>query len=232
MSKLEKETTPHAADSTSSAARTTAVEAQANQSDMRRSVNGVGTARPALIVMDFQSASVENAGPEAPKALSHAAEAIGKARAAGLPILYGAVRLRPGHADVSDRNAMFVRVAESRAFDAGAASAEIHPDIAPQDGDITFVKRRVSSFAGSDLDVVLRSLHVERLVLAGLFTSGVVLSTLREAADRDFEAVVLADACADPDQGLHDVLVSRLFPTQATVLNVAAWDPGTPSAAG
>jgi nicotinamidase-related amidase len=56
-------------------------------------------------------------------------------------------------------------------------STQIHPGVVPQPGDIVVTKRRVSAFSGSDLDAVLRSLDVDSLVLTGIATSGVVLST-------------------------------------------------------
>lgn len=84
-------------------------------------------------------------------------------------------------------------------------------------------KKRVSAFTGSDLDVVLRSLNVESLVLTGIATSGVVLSTLRQAADLDFEVTVLRDACADADAEVHRVLLDKVFPRQAAVLDTDEW---------
>jgi nicotinamidase-related amidase len=84
-------------------------------------------------------------------------------------------------------------------------------------------KRRVSAFAGSDLDVVLRALDARHLVLCGLSTSGVVLSTLRAAADQDYALTVLRDACADPDEEVHRVLTEKVFPRQAEVLDAGAW---------
>ena len=50
-----------------------------------------------------------------------------------------------------------------------------------------------------------------------------VLSTLREAADRDFDLVVLADACGETDAEVHRVLTEKVFPRQAEVLTVADW---------
>ena len=85
------------------------------------------------------------------------------------------------------------------------------------------VKRRVSAFTGSDLDVVLRGLGAGTLVLAGIATSGVVLSTLRQAADLDYRLVVLADACLDADPEVHRVLTEKVFPRQAAVRTVAQW---------
>ena len=64
---------------------------------------------------------------------------------------------------------------------------------------------------------------VDTLVLTGIATSGVVLSTLRYAADLDYRLVVLADACADADDEVHRVLTTKAFPRQADVLTVAQW---------
>ena len=53
-----------------------------------------------------------------------------------------------------------------------------------------------------------------------------MLSTLRTAADLDFELTVLHDACADGDPEVHGVLTEKVFPRQAAVLDVAAWSAG------
>jgi nicotinamidase-related amidase len=84
-------------------------------------------------------------------------------------------------------------------------------------------KRRVSAFAGSDLDMVLRAGGLHSLVLAGIATSGVVLSTLRQAADLDYRLTVLADGCLDADPGVHQVLLEKVFPRQAEVVSIADW---------
>ena len=85
------------------------------------------------------------------------------------------------------------------------------------------VKKRVSAFSGSDLEVLLRSLDVTHLVLTGIATSGVVLSTLREAADKDYRLTVLADGCLDADEEVHRVLIEKVFPRQAEVVSVDEW---------
>ena len=82
----------------------------------------------------------------------------------------------------------------------------------------------MSAFTGSDLEVVLRSGRIEHLVLTGFATGGVVLSTLREAADKDFRLTVLSDGCADRDEEVHTVLLTKVFPRQADVMTVAEWE--------
>jgi nicotinamidase-related amidase len=64
------------------------------------------------------------------------------------------------------------------------------------------------------------------LVLAGIVTSGVVLSTLRQAADLDYRLTVLADGCLDSDPDVHWVLLEKVFPRQADVVSIAGWVAG------
>jgi nicotinamidase-related amidase len=105
-------------------------------------------------------------------------------------------------------------------------TTQVVADLEPLSTEIVVVKRRVSAFTGSDLEVVLRAADVDHLVLAGIATSGVVLSTLREAADRDFRLTVLHDACADRDDEVHRVLTEKVFPRQADVVTVDEWVSG------
>jgi len=92
-------------------------------------------------------------------------------------------------------------------------------------GEVVVTKKRVSAFAGSDLELVLRARDVTGLVLGGIATSGVVLSTVREAADRDYELTVLEDLCLDGDDEVHRVLTQKVFPLQADVRVSADWRP-------
>ena len=82
-------------------------------------------------------------------------------------------------------------------------------------------KVRVGAFGTTDLDEQLRARGVDTLVLAGISTSGVLLSTVRDGYDRDYRLLVLADASADPEPGVHEFLTETLFPRQAEVIEVA-----------
>lgn len=90
-------------------------------------------------------------------------------------------------------------------------------------GDIVLTKRRLGAFAGTELEALLRSRGVTKLVLAGISTSGVVLSTLRWASDLDYDVTVLSDCCGDRDEEVHSMLMAKVFPRQATVINSASW---------
>lgn len=71
-------------------------------------------------------------------------------------------------------------------------------------------KRRGSASAGTDLEAICGR-GINEIALAGLATSGVVLHTLIDAADRDYAVTVLRDGCADPEPDLHDFLLDRVF---------------------
>ena len=112
----------------------------------------------------------------------------------------------------------------SETFRAHAARlTDPHPAMTPAEGDVVVTKRRVSAFAGSDLEVLLRANEIRHLVLCGIATSGVVLSTIREAADRDYRLTVLSDLCVDADPEVHRVLLGKVFPRQAKVMTAAEW---------
>ena len=183
-----------------------------------------GQAATALLLMDFQQGIVERLG--APEVLAAAGGALAKARDAGLLVVHVRVAFRPGYPEVSPANASFAALSDAGPeFTEAHPKTRVHAELEPRDGEPVVVKRRVSAFTGSDLDVVLRSRGVRDLALAGLATSGVVLSTLRQAADLDFGLTVLADACGDGDPEVHRVLTEKVFPRQAAVTTVAQWTP-------
>jgi nicotinamidase-related amidase len=150
-------------------------------------------------------------------------KAIAAARRAKLPIIYVVVTFREGWPEVNFANKAFGAWKQSGGAPGMEEPAHFPPALAPQPGDIIVTKRRVSAFTGSDLEVILRSGDIEHLVLTGFATSGVVLSTLREAADKDFRLTVLSDGCADRDEEVHTVLLTKVFPRQADVMTVGEW---------
>jgi nicotinamidase-related amidase len=99
----------------------------------------------------------------------------------------------------------------------GAAGA-IHSAVEPQQEDILITKHRISAFTGTDLEMILRARDIDTLILFGIATSGVVLSTLLHASDADYRLIVVKDCCADLDAEVHGCLVEKVFPRLATVL--------------
>jgi nicotinamidase-related amidase len=79
----------------------------------------------------------------------------------------------------------------------------------------------VGAFSTTDLHEQLQERGIDTLVLAGISTSGVVLSTVRDGHDRDYALYVLSDASADPDAEVHAFLTTKLLPRQADVITLA-----------
>jgi len=180
-------------------------------------------ASTALLIMDVQQGIVARFAGDGDDYLGRLATAIAAARAADVMVGYVTIGFRPGYPEVSDRNKTFAAIVDSGRFTDGDPGSRIPDAVAPAPGEVVVTKRRVSAFTGSDLDVVLRARGIDHLVLAGIATSGVVLSTLRQAADLDYRLTVLADGCLDADPEVHQVLLGKLFPRQAEVTSVAQW---------
>jgi nicotinamidase-related amidase len=182
------------------------------------------TTKSALLVMDVQRGVVERFGGGG-ALLERLSQAIAAARGAEIPVIFVRIAFRSGHPEVNTRNRAFAAIASGAgiAFGDECEATQIHPALDRRASDPVVLKRRVSAFSGSDLEVLLRSLEVTHLVLTGIATSGVVLSTLREAADRDYELSVLSNACLDADEEVHRVLTEKVFPRQAEVLSVEDW---------
>jgi nicotinamidase-related amidase len=175
--------------------------------------------------MDVQQGIVDRYGG-AGGLLDRLIRAVAAAREAGVPVMFVRVAFRTGFPEVSPANRRFRAIAEAAGenFTEDSPATQVHPALAPGAGEPVVLKKRVSAFTGSDLEVLLRSRRVTRLVLTGIATSGVVLSTLREAADRDYELTVLADGCADADDEVHRILIEKVFPRQALVMTVEEWE--------
>jgi nicotinamidase-related amidase len=176
----------------------------------------------ALLVMDMQAGIVPML-PNPGEILGNVNKAIANARAKKIPVIYVVVGFRQGMPEVSTNNKGFSASKERMAAMNMTEFMTVHPDLAPQAGDITVTKRRVSSFTGSDLEVVLRAHGIQHIVLSGIATSGVVLSTTREAADKDYKITILSDCCADGDEEVHRVLMTKVFPRQADVVTLEEW---------
>lgn len=176
-------------------------------------------AHTAVLPMDCQSGIVSQYVKPPDKFLARASSVLKAARQAHMPVIHVRVGFRPGLPEIGDRNKLFAAVKSSpqyqKLFDGPAG--EVHPALGPEPGDIVVTKHRVSAFAGTDLEMILRANEIRTLVLFGIATSGVVLSTLLDASDADYEPLVITDCCADMNEELHNALLTHLFPRRATV---------------
>ena len=177
-----------------------------------------GLNNTALLVMDVQPGIIERIANKE-EYLLKVQLAVDKAHANKIPVLFVVVGFREGLPEINPNNKSFSAIKNA------SPGYLVNPQtvITMQEQDVLIVKRRVSAFAGSDLEVVLRSKGIQHMILTGIATSGVVLSTLREAADKDYQLTVLSDLCADMDEEVHNVLLGKVFPRQAAVISLKEW---------
>ncbi|MGC0363938.1 nicotinamidase-related amidase [Rhodococcus sp. 27YEA15] len=173
----------------------------------------------ALLLMDLQLSHLAHV-PDT--YLPHAAHALRAARKAGIPVIHVALQLRSGHTDVHPRNKIFGSL-PTHLFTNDDPGAAFHPDVAPQEGELVVFKNRISAFAGNDLRQILHAQDLTHLVLAGVATGGIVLSTVLQAADLDYEITVLSDACADRNPNLHETLLNDVFTRRGRVVTTEEW---------
>lgn len=185
---------------------------------MTNTLPAIDPRRTALLVMDYQAGILSRLG-DAEALLSCAADAIAVVRGRGGQIGYVRVAFEDADYDTVPPHSRFASIGQEMHSDSAATA--VHDAVAPEPGDIIVRKTRVGAFSTTDLDQQLRDRGITTLILAGISTSGVVLSTVRDAADRDYQVLVLADACADPGPGVHEFLTEKIFPRQAHVITAA-----------
>jgi len=188
---------------------------------MTTSIVDVHPSTTALLLMDFQPAILAGVA-DAGGLLDNARTALSWARSQDVQVCYVRVafadedyRAVPGHSKA------FAAVAKHRILAADSPEAQIHESLEVRDDDIVVRKTRFGAFSTTGLYPRLRGLGIDTLVLAGISTSGVVLSTVRDAADDDYRIYVLSDATADPDPDVHRTLIEKVFPHQADVITTA-----------
>jgi nicotinamidase-related amidase len=153
---------------------------------------------------------------------------IATARDAGMMVIHVVVAFRFGHPELSSRDPVFSSVKANGLLLAGSDCAAIHPAATAREGEPIVVKHRVSPFVGTDLETPLRANAIDTLILAGVHTSGVVLSTVCQALDLDYRLVVVRDCCADPDADPHALLLDIVIAKQAAVVTTAEFANALP----
>jgi nicotinamidase-related amidase len=158
-----------------------------------------------LVHADSPIAQQRYRGPlEAGRVLENTAEALRRARAAGTRVGYVRIGFSPDYRECPPNSGVFSGSRKAGIFKLGTWGTEVHPDLAPQEGDFDIIKHRVSPFYGTTLELILRTHGIGRLVMAGISTTGVVTSGVREGHDRDLDIIVLEDCCAALNDGQHN----------------------------
>ena len=154
-------------------------------------------ARTAVLIMDYQNGIVGSVAQDPQGVVERASRVLASARQAGIPVIY-----------IVHRGGRFEEPSED---------ADIHPGVAPAPGERVISKTKAGSFSTTSLDVILREMGRDTLVLMGVATSGCVLSTSRWATDVNYRVVVVKDACDDRDPEVHRVLTEKVFSRQGVL---------------
>jgi nicotinamidase-related amidase len=185
-------------------------------------VTQITPAKSVLLLMDFQNLIVGMVGDQGAALLERANLARAAARKAGMAVMHVRVAFSDtDYAAIPATNKTFAALAQSRMITDGSEAAAIHPALAPAADEEVFTKKRVGALSTTKLGERLKARGIDTMILTGIATSGVVLSTLRDAADRDYRMVVIGDCCADADPEVHRVLTEKVFVRQADVISLA-----------
>lgn len=165
------------------------------------------------LVLDMENDLVHENGPNAKgpygqqvaarQIIPKTADALKKARAAGIRIGHVRVGFSPDYRECPPNSPIFSAARKNGLFKLGTWGTEIHPSIAPEPSDVQIVKHRVSPFYSTSLEAVLRANGVTRIYCSGISTNAVVQATVREGHDRDYEMVVLEDCCCAMSEEEH-----------------------------
>jgi len=183
------------------------------------------TNQTALLIMDMQMGFLAGKPDQGNLLIKNIATTINAARRQNITVIFVRLGFQKGLPEVSSANAMFFGLKSHLSNDdALKAFMEIPAKLGIIESDIVINKKRVSAFSGSDLEMILRANNISHLVLTGISTGGMVLSTFTEAFDKDYRLTVIADCCSDPDEELHQLLLKKIFSKRAKVMTAAQWN--------
>ncbi|MBS7250614.1 MAG: cysteine hydrolase [Candidatus Freyarchaeota archaeon] len=126
-----------------------------------------------------------------------------KARDMGIPVIYTKELHRAGGVDFG----IELQFEEEHCIE-GTPGAEIIEELKPQEGDYLITnKRRYSAFMGTDLQILLRGLKVENLILTGAFTDVCILATAMDARAFDYRVIIPEDAVVGTNIERHQAAI-------------------------
>ena len=181
----------------------------------------IDTRRTALMLMDFQPAILGQI-PDRDALMDRAQIALGWARANGVKVVFVRVAFVQDDYDaIPHHHKAFGNVKQNGLLAEGNPAFDIDPALEVRTGDTVVRKTRFGAFSTTDLHALFGDESINTLVMAGISTAGVVLSTVREASDHDYLIFVLSDATADSDPEVHRVLTEKVLPQHADVITTS-----------
>jgi nicotinamidase-related amidase len=177
-------------------------------------------AKAALLVVDMQKVFASEEGstflPMSVPVSERLAALVQECRQSGVPVIF----TRHVHTDPQMDGGSMARWWSSLILE-GSEEAELIDSLRPRDGERVIVKCRYSAFAGTPLEMILRSLGVEDLIVGGVMTNLCCETTARDAFNRDFNVFFLGDGTATANRELHDSSLKNISYGFGRVLGVS-----------
>ncbi|MFY0475521.1 cysteine hydrolase family protein [Achromobacter marplatensis] len=174
-------------------------------------------ARTALLVMHYQTDILELFPSVAPALVSNTRRLCDAARKNGVSVYFANIRFNPGYPEVSPLNKNGQGIKQMGLF----VDDDLSPALDRQASEPLIIAHRASVFYGTDLQVRLSAQGIDTLMMAGIASTGVVLSSVAYASDADFRLMTVKDCCYDPDPVVHEHLFATAFESRTTVLSLA-----------
>jgi gluconolactonase len=159
--------------------------------------------RSALVIQDMQNdviieggAFAESGAPAhaiAQNAVANVADLAAACRTAGVPVIHVWYIVEKGAPGLRQNAPLFQGVKEADALVRGTWGAAPAEGLEPQDGDHVVEKMRMNGFYETRLDILLRGLGAEQLIITGAWTNMSIEHTARHGADAGYEVVVASD---------------------------------------
>ncbi|TCF97566.1 cysteine hydrolase [Paraburkholderia strydomiana] len=189
----------------------------ASERRMHWQIPPIAPAHTALIVMHYQTDILELFPSVGPTLLANTRKLCDAARAKGVRVYFANLRFDAGYPEVSPLNKNGQGIKQLGLF----VDDQPSPELGRQANEPLIIAHRASVFFGTDLEARLSAQGVDSLILVGIASTGVVLSSVAYASDADFRLYTVKDCCYDPDQIVHDHLFCTAFESRTSVLSLA-----------
>ncbi|CAB3670415.1 MULTISPECIES: isochorismatase family cysteine hydrolase [Achromobacter] len=173
-------------------------------------------ARTALLVMHYQTDIMELFPSVAPALLGNTRQLCDAARRAGVSVYFAKIHFSPGYPEVSPLNKNGQGIKQLGRF----VHDRISPELDRREDEPIIIAHRASVFFGTDLQVRLSAQSIDTLIMAGVASTGVMLSSIAHASDADYRLLTVKDCCYDPDPIVHEHLFATAFESRTTVLSL------------
>lgn len=177
----------------------------------------IAPAQTALVVMHYQTDILGLFPSVAPALLANTRKLCDAARAKGVSVYFANLRFSPGYPEVSPLNKNGQGIKQLGLFIDDRTS----PELGQQANEPLISAHRASVFFGTDLQARLCAQGVDSLIMVGIASTGVVLSSVAHASDADLRLYTVKDCCYDPDSVVHEHLFATAFDSRTTVLSLA-----------